>query len=70
MTNPIYKNNDKLSFRTTPIPSLSSLIKQASAKSRRDRSDWIRQSLYIVALCELDGLDVQELLRRHIHRKL
>lgn len=56
---------DRVSFRTSPIPSLLSLIDRAASRSRRERSDWIRQVLYDVAAAELAGLDVHELLKRY-----
>ncbi len=60
------KEQDKVSFRCSPVSGLLEIIDHAADKSRRDRSDWIRQSLYIVALAELAGVDVHELLRRYV----
>ena len=57
---------DKISIRCSPTPGLLKLIDNAATIARRDRSDWIRQSLYIVALAELAGVDVHELLRRYV----
>lgn len=59
-------DEDKISIRCSPTPGLLKLIDDAAGKQRRDRSDWIRQSLYIVAKAELSGLDVQEMLRRYV----
>lgn len=56
---------DRISFRTSPIPSLLTLIDRAAFRSRRERSDWIRQVLYDVAVAELAGLDVHEMLKRY-----
>lgn len=58
-------NTDRVSFRTSPIPSLLALIDRAASRSRRERSDWIRQVLYDVALAELAGLDVHEMLKKY-----
>lgn len=57
---------DKISIRCAPTPGLLDLIDHAAGKQRRRRSDWIRQSLRIVALAELAGIDVQDLLRRYV----
>lgn len=57
---------DKVSFRCSPVNGLLEMIDHAAEKSRRDRSDWIRQSLYIVALAELAGVNVQDILRRYV----
>lgn len=59
-------DEDKISIRCSPTPGLLKLIDNAADKARRDRSDWIRQSLYIVAMAELAGIDVQEMLRRYV----
>lgn len=59
-------SQDKVSFRCSPIPNLLEMVDRAAEKQRRERSDWIRQSLYIVAMAELAGLDVHELLKRYI----
>jgi hypothetical protein len=61
-----HDSTDKVSFRCSPIPSLLDMIDDAADRARRDRSDWIRQSLYIVAMAELSGVNVQELLRRYV----
>lgn len=60
------QDHDKVSFRCSPISGLLEIIDHAAEKQRRDRSDWIRQSLYIVAMAELSGVDVHELLRRYV----
>lgn len=60
------QDSDKISIRCSPIPKLLEMVDRAAEKQRRDRSDWIRQSLYIVAMAELAGVDVQELLKRYI----
>lgn len=60
------QDEDKISIRCSPTPGLLGLIDRAADKQRRDRSDWIRQSLYIVARAELAGVDVQEILRRYV----
>lgn len=59
-------DEDKISIRCSPTPGLLGLIDRAADKQRRARSDWIRQTLHIVAMAELSGLDVQELLRRYV----
>lgn len=59
-------DTDKVSFRCSPVSGLLDMIDHAADKSRRDRSDWIRQSLYVVAMAELAGIDVQEILRRYV----
>lgn len=59
-------HEDKISIRCSPTPGLLGLIDRAADRQRRDRSDWIRQSLYIVAMAELAGIDVQEMLRRYV----
>lgn len=60
------QDEDKISIRCSPTPGLLGLIDRAADRARRDRSDWIRQSLYIVAMAELAGIDVQEMLRRYV----
>lgn len=60
------QDEDKISIRCSPTPGLLELIDRAAERQRRERSDWIRQSLHIVAICELAGVDVQELLRRYV----
>lgn len=60
------QDEDKISIRCSPTPGLLDMIDRAAQAQRRERSDWIRQSLYIVAMAELAGLDVHELLRRYM----
>lgn len=62
------QDEDKISIRCSPLPGLLKLIDNAAVKSRRDRSDWIRRALYDVAVAELAGVDVHELLKRYIGR--
>lgn len=59
-------DEDKISIRCSPTPGLLGLIDSAADKQRRARSDWIRQTLHIVATAELSGIDVQELLREYV----
>jgi hypothetical protein len=61
-------DNDRVSFRTGPMPGLDRLIERAADKQRRDLSEWMRQSLYIVAMAELSGVDVHDLLKRFMKK--
>ncbi len=60
--------SNRVSFRTGPIPGLEQLIARAADKQRRDLSEWVRQSLYIVAMAELSGVDVHDLLKRFMKK--